>query len=571
MRPKSLPRLARTLAPPLALASLLALSSAGCLLQHHANTNPLAGVKSDQPDKTLFDIAMADLDKNKYTVARLNLETLLNTYPDSEYLARAKMAIADSWFREGGIEGMAQAEAQYKDFITFFPAMKEASEAQLKVAEIHYRQLQKPDRDPTQADRAQAELRTFLINYPDSPLRPQAVQMLRDTQEVLAEREYRIAEFYLERAQVGDYNDYRAAQSRLEETLSKYPLYSRGDVALAQLAASYLTTSQLYAGAAKVENSPQTHSLYAANAATDRAKAISDFSRLVERYPLSPMAKNAAAALASLHAPIPKPTPEQIAFNRQEIAGRTQVPHASGIAGFLDVAAVWTGKPTGEIARADKVGAPLLSEPQLAEAAPPPGLDALLKQTMIATGAIKANQAANVNLGAILTGTGTSPSDPGTAPPPATATATATTAPAPLAFQNVTSQPRGADTPESNTPQAMSGSNAGDPNARPAAALAPAANVLLTPNELDLENRETMLAAEIHRDIPAPLSELEKAAKQQAAARAKLIALIKKQQAAAAKKSPGATPKAAQPPAAQPLAAATPAPAKSKSWFHIWE
>ncbi|HVA64004.1 MAG TPA: hypothetical protein VNF74_09795, partial [Terriglobales bacterium] len=70
MRPKSLPRLARTLAPPLALASLLALSSAGCLLQHHANTNPLAGVKSDQPDKTLFDIAMADLDKNKYTVAR---------------------------------------------------------------------------------------------------------------------------------------------------------------------------------------------------------------------------------------------------------------------------------------------------------------------------------------------------------------------------------------------------------------------------------------------------------------------------------------------------------------------
>lgn len=574
MRPKSLPRLARTLAPTLALASLLALTSAGCLLQHHANTNPLAGVKSDQPDKTLFDIAMADLDKNKYTVARLNLETLLNTYPDSEYLARAKMAIADSWFREGGVEGMAQAEAQYKDFITFFPAMKEASEAQLKVAEIHYRQLQKPDRDPTQADRAQAELRTFLINYPDSPLRPQALQMLRDTQEVLAEREYRIGQFYLERAQVGEYNDYRAAQSRLQETLAKYPLYSRGDRALDQLANSYVTTSQLYAGAAKLETSPQTKSLYAANSNTDRVKAIADFARLVERYPLSPMAKNATAELAALHAPIPKPTPEAIAFNRKEIAGRTQVPRASGVAGFLNVASVWTGKPAGEIARADKVGAPLLSEPQLAEAAAPPGLDALLKQTMIATGAIKANQAANVNLGAILTGTGASLSDPGTdtaaATPPATSTATATTATAatpaaPLAFQNVPNQPRGADTPETNTPQAMSGSNAGDPNARPAT-VAPTSNLLLTPNELDLENREMMLAAEIHRDVPAPLTELEKAAKKQAAARAKLIALVKKQQAAAAKKTPG------PPPAAQPLAAApTPAPAKSKPWFHIWE
>src|SRR6185312_5799380 len=129
-------------------------------------------------------------------------------------------------------------EAQYRDFITFFPAMKEASEAQLKIATIHYKQLQKPDRDPTEANRAQAELRTFLLNYPDSPLRKQAVQMLRDTQEVLAEREYRIGEFYLDRADQGEYVDYRAAQSRLKEVLAKYPLYSQGDIALDQLANS---------------------------------------------------------------------------------------------------------------------------------------------------------------------------------------------------------------------------------------------------------------------------------------------------------------------------------------------
>jgi len=576
MRPKSLPSLARTLAPALVLAPLLALGSAGCLVQHHVNTNPLAQVKSDQPDKTLFDIAMADLDKNKYTVARLNLETLLNTYPDSEYLARAKMAIADSWFREGGIEGMAQAEAQYKDFITFFPAMKEASEAQLKVAEIHYRQLQKPDRDPTQAISAQAELRTFLINYPDSPLRPQALQMLRDTQEVLAEGQYRIAQFYLERARVGVYNDYRAAQSRLEETLSRYPLYSRGDIALDELANSFVTTSQLYSGAAHIEVNPQTKDLYAANANTDRVKAIADFSRLIERYPLSPMANNARSELTALHAPIPTPSPAQIAFNRKEIAGRTQAPHSSGMSGVLGLAtAMWSGKPTNEIARADKVGTPLLAEPQLAAEAPPPGLDTLLKQSMIATGALKPNQAANVNLGAILTGTGSSNSDSAfaaAAPPAPTAPTPATPAPAtapatPLAFQNVTTQARGADTPESNTPQAMSGSNANDPNARPTI-VAPAANVLLTPNDLDIENRDQMLAAEIHRDVPAPLADLQRAAKQQAAAQAKLIALIRKEQAkqAAKKKSPGSPPPA--PPKAAPAPAAA---AKSKSWFHIWD
>ena len=45
----------------------------------------------------------------------------MNTYDTSEYLAKAKLAIADSWFREGGSHGLAQAEAEYKDFILFYP------------------------------------------------------------------------------------------------------------------------------------------------------------------------------------------------------------------------------------------------------------------------------------------------------------------------------------------------------------------------------------------------------------------------------------------------------------------
>src|SRR6185312_9494108 len=221
-------------------------------------------------------------------------------------------------------------EAQYRDFITFFPAMKEASEAQLKIAQIHYKQLQKPDRDPTQALRAQAELRTFLLNYPDSPLRPQAVQMLRDTQEVLAEREYRIADFYLERANQGEYPDYRPAQSRLEEMLKRYPLYSQGDVALDQLAHSYETTSQLYAGAVKIETQPQTKELYVANQKTDHDKAIADFGLLAQRYPVSPMAKDAALQLKKLGAPVPTATAEAVAFNKQEIAGHQKAPPMHG-------------------------------------------------------------------------------------------------------------------------------------------------------------------------------------------------------------------------------------------------
>ena len=65
-------------------------------------SNPIASVDSKQPDKILFDRAMDAMKGGKYDVARLTLQTLINTYPDSEYVARAKLAVGDSWYAEGG-------------------------------------------------------------------------------------------------------------------------------------------------------------------------------------------------------------------------------------------------------------------------------------------------------------------------------------------------------------------------------------------------------------------------------------------------------------------------------------
>ena len=80
-----------------------------------------------QPDKVLFDRAIKDIEHGNYESARLVLNTLINTYDTSEFLAKAKLAIADSWYREGGAHGLAQAEAEYKDFILFYPNMEEAA------------------------------------------------------------------------------------------------------------------------------------------------------------------------------------------------------------------------------------------------------------------------------------------------------------------------------------------------------------------------------------------------------------------------------------------------------------
>ena len=86
-----------------------------------------------QPDKILFDRAVNNIEHGNYLAARLTLNTLIDDYPSSEYQVRAKLAIADSWYREGGEHGKAQAEIEYKDFILFFPNTPEASAAALKL------------------------------------------------------------------------------------------------------------------------------------------------------------------------------------------------------------------------------------------------------------------------------------------------------------------------------------------------------------------------------------------------------------------------------------------------------
>ena len=212
------------------LALLLALTTA---CTNKKSVNPLANVGSKQPDKVLFDRAMDAMKHNRFDVARMTLQTLINTYPDSEFIARAKLAVADSWYAEGGTTAMQQAEIEYKDFRTFFPNMPEAAEAQLKVANIHYEEMEKPDRDYTHAMRAEEEYRALIMEYPDSKLVPRAKQRLREVQEVLAQREFGIGQFYYLRFA------YPAAIARLKTLVDRYPLYSGADQALYLLGQSY--------------------------------------------------------------------------------------------------------------------------------------------------------------------------------------------------------------------------------------------------------------------------------------------------------------------------------------------
>jgi len=333
--------------------SLLLAFTAACT--NKKSVNPLAGVGSKQPDKVLFDKAMDAMRHNRFDVARLTLQTLINTYPDSEYIARAKLAVGDSWYAEGGTAALAQAEQEYTDFTIFFPNMPEAAEAQLKIANIHYQQMEKSDRDPTHAKRAEDEYRKLILQYPDSKLVPDAKKKLMEVQEVLAEREFNVGRFYYLR------ESYAASIARLQSLVEKYPLYSRADEA-------YYLLGQNYEGQIDRLHKATTCDVHmlprGCMREADKARAISQlskqaavpYSKILTRYPLADRADDAKKRLAALHEPVPRPTKAAVAQNKAEIESRGQKTMLGSMKGLI--------KKGPDVSQAATVGDPPLADPE---------------------------------------------------------------------------------------------------------------------------------------------------------------------------------------------------------------
>ena len=325
------------------LLGLLLILTVACT--NKKSVNPLANVGSKQPDKVLFDRAMDAMKHNRFDVARMTLQTLINTYPDSEFIARAKLGVADSWYAEGGTTAMQQAEIEYKDFRTFFPNMPEAAEAQLKVANIHYAEMEKPDRDFTHAMRAEEEYRSLIQEYPDSKLVPKAKQRLREVQEVLAEREYEIGRFYYLRLA------YPAAIARLKTLVDRYPLYSGADEALFLLGQSYEAEINSIRKNARLNEVTKTRLI------EDLTKeAASSYARVITRYPAMDRAVDAKARLEALHQPVPRPTRAALDLNKQEIASRQQEGIISNMLG--------TFEKGPDVSKSSRVGEPTMVDPE---------------------------------------------------------------------------------------------------------------------------------------------------------------------------------------------------------------
>jgi outer membrane protein assembly factor BamD len=339
------------------------------------------GSDSAEPDKVLYQRSVTDIQHRKYTEARLELQTLINTYPDSEYLAKAKLGLADSYYKEGGTSNLTQSVEEYKNFIVFFPFLDEASYAQMQVGMAHYRMTEKSDRDNSHASAAEDEFRAFLLKYPQSPLVPQAEQYLRNVQEVLADGEFRVARFYYAKA------DFRASAARLVEVSGRYPLYSQSDEALSMLGNIYLRAKQV----SKNEDDKNHWADLAAQC----------YGRILRDYPLSSLAPDARARLKSMGMPIPSADPASLARMRKQQLYEKQ--HRQMIVVKFPLGMI---KSAPDVESAARTGPPNLNPPD----------DLVSATDVLSQGAV--GPSFNLAVGGVRAGGGAASTDAGSQAPP---------------------------------------------------------------------------------------------------------------------------------------------------------
>ena len=196
-------------------------------------------VGAEEPDKFLFEHGTDALKDKRWFVAREYFRQLVDSYPQSNFRADAKLGIGDSYLGEGTLEGQVMAINEYKEFLAYFPTHERAHYAQFQLGMAHFKQMRGPARDQTETKEAITEFTTYVQRYRDKPLFAEASKRLREARDRLSESEYNIGYFYLRSR-----TSVPGAVDRFNAILKNDPEYTHRDAVYYQLAQALILLQQ---------------------------------------------------------------------------------------------------------------------------------------------------------------------------------------------------------------------------------------------------------------------------------------------------------------------------------------
>jgi len=248
---------------------LLALGTEGCK-KHKAEIAPEVA----SSDEALFKLGEAQIKKDTEK-ALLYLRQVIDSFPKSFYAQRAKLLIADAYFRKGDEGNMILAAQEYREFIKAYPYSPSAAYCQYQIGMTFYKKALKPGRDQTKTIQSLAEFKKVVTDYPASEQAKLAQEKISDCEERLASHNFGIGKQYYNQGAV------KASTDRLTELLTNYPNFSGMDGVYFYLADSYFKWAKY-------------------------DQAVPYFTKLISDYPKSKHAKKAQERMAEIEK-LPKP------------------------------------------------------------------------------------------------------------------------------------------------------------------------------------------------------------------------------------------------------------------------
>jgi outer membrane protein assembly factor BamD len=198
---------------------------------------------SSPSDEVVWQAGKAAADKKDWESARKYLRRLIDGFPQSQHQADARIALADTYMKQGGTGNYVLAISSYREFLTLYPSHPLAAYAQFQAAEAYFKQVNSPDRDQTATHQALEEYQRLLDVYPNSEYVEKARERVHDCRQTLARSEFMVGHFYQRSRRA-----WRSAIGRYEGILRDYPDFEQLDEVLFRLAES-LSAAGRYAEA----------------------------------------------------------------------------------------------------------------------------------------------------------------------------------------------------------------------------------------------------------------------------------------------------------------------------------
>jgi outer membrane protein assembly factor BamD len=204
----------------------LSLALAGCA----GHQLDLAALSSSS-DEIVWDAGQKAVAKKDWSSARKYFQRLIDAFPQSQHQPEARIALADSYFDEGGTGNWILAVSSYREFLTLYPQHPRSDYAQFRTAECYFKQMNSPDRDQTATHQALEEYSRLLEIYPQSQYIETARERIKECRQRLARSNYLVGFFYQRTRKA-----WRSAIGRYQTVVTDFPDYEQLDEVLYRLA-----------------------------------------------------------------------------------------------------------------------------------------------------------------------------------------------------------------------------------------------------------------------------------------------------------------------------------------------